>query len=236
MSAPSRKPQRKMPKKPAATPQQSSGSGKKPSRSAVAPIEKKGNVPVVGIILGVVALAILAAVAFGGNTGPGSEFGEPTLEGSDLPPFQSTAGDAAVGMQAPVIQGEDFSGNSVTIGEPGTPSAVVFLAHWCQHCQAEVPRVQAWLDSGGGVDGVEIVSVATSINSARPNYPPSAWLNREGWAPDILVDDTDNSALRSYGAGGFPYWVFLNSDGTVAARSSGELDIGTLEQFMQSLS
>ena len=149
----------------------------------------------VGIILGVVALAILAAVAFGGNTGPGSEFGEPTLEGSDLPPFQSTAGDAAVGMQAPVIQGEDFSGNSVTIGEPGTPSAVVFLAHWCQHCQAEVPRVQAWLDSGGGVDGVEIVSVATSINSARPNYPPSAWLNREGWTPDILVDDTDNSGL-----------------------------------------
>ena len=75
--------------------------------------------------------------------------------------------------------------------------------------------------------------MATATNSAQDNYPPSEWLEREGWEPPVMVDDSDNSAHIAYGAGGFPYWVFLNADGTVAARSAGELDIATLEGFMQ---
>jgi thiol-disulfide isomerase/thioredoxin len=208
---------------------------KKPSRSVVEPPKKSRNIPVVGIAFGVIAILLVAAVTLGGNTGPGGSLGEPTVDGNPLTPFRATAGDDAIGLQAPVITGEDFNGEAVTIGQPGNPTAVAFLAHWCSHCQAEVPRVQAWLDGGGGVDGVDILSVSTAVNSARGNYPPSEWLDREGWEAPVLLDDSNNLAHLSYGGGGFPYWVFLNADGTVAARSAGELDIATLEAFMQTI-
>lgn len=234
MSKPKAAPKRKMPS-PKAAPARvasSAGKGKKPAAQAPKP---KRSIPVVGIIFGVIAVLLVAAVTLTGNTGPDGEFGEPAISGENLPPFQRTASDPAIGQSAPVAVGEDFAGQPVTIGEAGTPTAIVFLAHWCPHCQAEVPQVQAWLDAGGGVEGVAIKSVATSSNSARDNYPPSAWLEREGWSSEVLLDDSDNSVWQSYGAGGFPYWVFLNGDGTVAARNSGRLDIATLEQFLLAL-
>jgi hypothetical protein len=82
---------------------------------------------------------------------------------------------------------------------------------------------------------VKIVSVATSINSARENYPPSEWLEREGWTTPVIKDDFDNTLHSAFGAGGFPYWVFLNGDGTVAARTTGQTDITTLQQIMLTL-
>jgi hypothetical protein len=40
----------------------------------------------------------------------------------------------------------------------------------------------------------------------------------------------------AYGSGGFPFWVFVNSDGTVAVRMQGSIPIADLEQIMQALS
>ena len=234
MTGPKAKPKRKMPsQKPAAAKTAAAGNGR-PKKPAVEAPKPKRNIPVFGIVIGAIAVLRVLAVTLTGNSGQ-SEFGEPSVNGDFLPFFQSTATDIAIGEQAPVVTGEDFSGEQVVIGEAGTPQAIVFLAHWCPHCQREVPRVQAWLDGGGGVEGVEIVSVATSINSARANYPPSEWLEREGWSADLVVDDTDSTVLQAYGAGGFPYWVFLNADGTVAARSAGELDVGQLEVFLNTI-
>jgi thiol-disulfide isomerase/thioredoxin len=133
------------------------------------------------------------------------------------------------------LTGRDFDDAAVEIKHDGTPKAVVFLAHWCSHCQAEVPRVQAWLDTGGGVPGVEIMSVTTSANSAQANWPPSAWLDREGWTSPNIRDDSDSSALRAYGGNAFPYWVFLNGDGTVAHRQSGQTEVATLQAIMETL-
>jgi len=233
-------PKRKMPaQKPASTAAKGGdkgggGTGTTTRRVAEAPKPKR-NIPVVGIAFGVIALLLVAAVVLTSDVGPGAETGDAVVEDTVLPLFQDPQGDPASGLTAPTITGDDFDGEAVTIGPTGSPTAIVFLAHWCPHCQAEAPRVQAWLDGGGGVPGVEILSVSTSVNSARGNYPPSSWLKNLGWTSPVLKDDTDSSAHFAYGAGGFPYWVFLNADGTVAARSSGELDISTLEQYMQAI-
>lgn len=233
MSGPKAKPKRKMPSQKPATPVAQTSSGTKPPRKVVEAPKPKRSIPVLPIVFSVIAVLLVLAVTLTSNTGPGSEFGEPAVAGDILPLFDSRASlDLAVGEKAPVITGENFDGETVTIGDSGSPTAVVFLAHWCPHCQEEVPKVVEWLEAGGGVEGVDLVSVATSTNSARANYPPSVWLERERWAQDVVLDDSEFSALRSYGAGGFPYWVFLNADGTVAARSAGQLDIASLEQFM----
>ncbi|MCP3973929.1 MAG: TlpA family protein disulfide reductase [bacterium] len=233
-SAPKRKMPAKKPTQTAAKASKANGDGKTTRRVVEAPKPRR-NIPIVGIAFGVIALLLVAAVVLTGDVGPGSETGEPTVQGDFLPLFSSPQGDPAVGLPAPTLTGESIDGETISVGPTGSPTAIVFLAHWCAHCQVEVPRVQQWLDAGGGVDGVEILSVSTSINSARGNYPPSEWLSNAGWEADVLKDSTDNTAHSAYGGGGFPYWVFLNADGTVASRSSGELDIATLEAFMQQI-
>ena len=205
----------------------------KQARTPAQQPKKTRSIPWLGIAFGVVALALVSAIVFSSSEPLGSEFGTVDVVGEGLAPFPGNGADPAVGTLAPELIGENFSGDTVEVLHDGKAKAVVFLAHWCPHCQAEVPRVQAWLDSGGGVEGVDIVSVATSMNSAQPNFPPSTWLDREGWTVPVIADDSDLSALRSFGSGGFPYWVFLDGDGNVVRRSSGELEIGTLQGFLQ---
>lgn len=190
------------------------------------------KIPWLGIVFGVIALALVAAIVFSSSDPIGSEFGDVTIAGESLAPFAEPTADPAIGQPAPQLTGVGFDGAEVGIENDGTAKAIVFLAHWCSHCQAEVPRVQSWLDSGGGVAGVELYSVSTSMNSAQPNFPPSEWLDGVGWTPPLIRDDKDSSALVAFGAGGFPYWVFVDANGNVVRRSSGELDIPTLQAYM----
>lgn len=197
---------------------------------------KSRSVPIVGIVVGVVVVLAVVAVVFAGNTAVGSEFGEPQVSGQLTPAPQNTSADTdATGEMAPIVIGEDFDGNEVRIENDGRAKAIALLAHWCPHCQNEVPEVQAWLEAGGGVDGVDLYSVATSMRSTGDNYPPSEWLDREGWTVPVIVDDEQSSVYTAYGSGGFPFWVFVNSDGTVALRMQGFIPISDLEQVMAAL-
>lgn len=190
-----------------------------------------------GIIIGTVAalvVGILIVAVLFGNEEVGAEYGEPVIEGTSLTryPNNESVDFSAAGQTAPDVSGLNYQGDAVTITNDGVAKAIVFLAHWCQHCQAEVPRVQDWLDNGGGVEGVDIYSVSTAASSARTNYPASTWLDNENWTLPVIVDDQDGSAHAAYGSGGFPYWVFLNADGTVAVRTAGQLSIDQLEELI----
>jgi thiol-disulfide isomerase/thioredoxin len=192
---------------------------------------------IIGIAGGLVVLLLIAAVMFGNNE-VGSEYGTPVIEGQGLtlmPPNQ-TVDTTANGLLIPDVTGQNFSGDTVEIkNDDGRAKGILFLAHWCSHCQAEVPRVVSWLDETGGVEGVDLYAVATSMNSAQANYPPSDWLERENLDLPVIRDDKENSVLIAYGAGGFPYWVFTNADGTVALRTSGETSVDQIETILNSL-
>lgn len=202
--------------------------------------EKASSASRTGIIIGavgaLVVVLLVVAVVFGDEEA-GAEYGEPVIEGTALTLYPSTQSVdfSAAGQIAPDVFGQDYAGNDVAITNDGTAKAIAFIAHWCSHCQAEVPRVQEWLDNGGGVEGVDLYSVSTSANSGQPNYPASAWLDNEGWTVPLIVDDKAGSVHAAYGSGGFPYWVFLNADGTVAARTAGQLTIEQLEELLNAL-
>jgi cytochrome c biogenesis protein CcmG/thiol:disulfide interchange protein DsbE len=185
----------------------------------------------------VVVILILAVALTGGSSSdvaPEDEFGSPQVDGQ-LPPLTDPGADAAVGTVAPDLAGQDFDGNAVALTNDGEAKAIVFLAHWCPHCQNEVPAVQGWLDDGGGVEGVAIYSVSTSMDETRVNWPASAWLEDEGWTSPVIRDDQAGTAMISFGGNAFPYWVFVNSDGTVAGRIAGGIPTDQLEEIMQSL-
>lgn len=167
----------------------------------------------------VVLFGVLAFVSQ--ETGPAAEITNAEVSGEALPPFASGA-DGAIGSQAPELSGSALDGEPITIDpDDGTPKAILFLAHWCPHCQREVPVVTDWVADGQLPDGVELVGVATGIDRNRPNFPPQDWLEREEFPADTLVDGS-NVAAQAYGLTNYPYWVLVDGDGTVVQRWSGE--------------
>ncbi|CAN5918305.1 hypothetical protein BH23ACT10_BH23ACT10_01960 [soil metagenome] len=183
-----------------------------------------------------VLIALFAVLAFvSRSTGPAAEITGSEVSGDALQPF-STGLDSAVGTPAPTVTGTALDGESMKI-EPGdgTPKAIVFLAHWCPHCQREVPVVTDWANDGGVPEGVEVVSVATGIDRNRPNFPPQDWLERENWPLPTLIDG-NNAVGRAYGLTTYPYWVLVDGEGSVVQRWSGETTPQLLSERIGALS
>jgi hypothetical protein len=51
----------------------------------------------------------------------------------------------------------------------------------------------------------------------------------------VIRDDSSDSIHTAYGSGGFPFWVFVNSDGSVALRVAGATTVENLESIMSEL-
>jgi len=99
---------------------------------------------------------------------------------------------------------------------------LVFLAHWCPHCQNEVPKLVEWIAADGIPADVEVVAVSTAVQLDRGN-PPRAWLAGEGWPVTAVRDDDTGTVADAYGLRSFPYVVVVGTDGRVRARLSGGL-------------
>ena len=159
------------------------------------------------------------------------------MTGGALPSLPTSGTDTAIGMPAPTIAGQSFEGTPVTIdpGASGKPTAIWFVAHWCPHCQAEVPRIVALDQQGRLPRNVDIYAVSTSVNPAAPNYPPSTWFADVAWPFPSVADSPDGAAGSAYGLGSFPYLVITDAAGNVVYRHSGELGddgiVSTLQRF-----
>ena len=147
-----------------------------------------------------------------------------TFAGASLPVFEQTLGDPAVGAAAPAFAATTFDGVEVSV-QPGDGTAKVigFFAHWCPHCQRELPRISDWLADNPLPAGVEVIAVSTAVSPDSPNYPPSAWFEKEQWPATALRDSTDSEIGDAYGLRGFPYTVVVDGQGRVVTRVSGEL-------------
>lgn len=197
--------------------------------------------------------APLVAVGPGGPTstvpaGLPEEFlpavGPLDVTGNPLPALDDAAIDAdpARGLPAPVLVGVDFDGQPVRIDAAADgPTMVVFLAHWCPHCNAEVPRLTQLRDEGRFPESLNIVAVATGSDPQRPNFPPGAWLEDLDWTWPAVADGVDLAAgtwlgAEAYGVDGFPFITLVDADGNVAARWSGESEpdeiIARLDQYL----
>jgi cytochrome c biogenesis protein CcmG, thiol:disulfide interchange protein DsbE len=215
--------------------------GPRNKRGAPARTGPSGPIIVLGIGAVVIAAAALAAIALTPSAPPTASTGAPSSAspaatsspagGAALPAYAAGPDDPAVGRPIPEVVGASFDGTPVTIKAAGKPKLIVFLAHWCPHCQREVPVVQAWIDTNGMPAGVELVSVVTAIDPNRPNYPPEEWLARERWQVPVIVD-ADNRIATLYGLTAFPYWVAVGADGTVAQRLTGELTPDQLDALV----
>jgi cytochrome c biogenesis protein CcmG/thiol:disulfide interchange protein DsbE len=181
---------------------------------------------IVGGVVGLALIVWLAAAIAGEDTGADAvAFGTVTVEGDDLPVFDPSASDPAIGITAPTVTGEDWNGNQYTIGPDGRPKIIVMVAHWCPHCQRDVPVLQQWIDDGGLPDDVDMYAVTVLTNRLRDGstYPPSKWLESVGWTLPTLMDDEGGSIASAYGLTSTPTYVVLDGENKNLGRIAGEI-------------
>lgn len=198
----------------------------------------------VWLIGGIAALiAVAAIIAVASQSGSDDvvagieEFGQVEVVGESLPEFSGDAADTAVGMTAPVLTGQGFTGNKI-VTSPGVPTLLVFLAHWCPHCQREVPLLVQWQRDGLVPSGLDVIGITTSSDPASPNFPPSEWLASEEFPAlwPVMTDSGEKTAANAMGVSGFPFFVLLDAQGKVALRVSGEIEMDVLtEQINKAL-
>ncbi len=220
--------------------------GARPSGARSARPSKPNRTPLwialgVVVLVAAVALGIVAAtggddgdVATSGTGGALTETAPVTVTGTPLPAAPNPAAgqtgpDTGIGLAAPELAGTSFDGTPVTIAPgDGTPHLVLFVAHWCPHCQREVPLVSQWIRDGKAPAGLDITAVSTGVDARRDNYPPSAWLQDEQWPTPVLADDEEATAATAYGLSAFPFFVVVDAQGRVVDRFTGEISMDDL--------
>jgi hypothetical protein len=190
-----------------------------------------------GLAAVVIIAAVLAVIL---TASPSGSLAEPArqpigISGTVLPGFTDPANDPAIGQPIPQLSGIGLDGEPLSIGPGDGPMAIVILAHWCHVCQSEVPILVDHLAATEMPAGVELVALATSIDPARPNYPPSSWLAQEGWSAPTMIDDASSRGLTALGMNSFPSFVFVDGDGRVAYRTSGALGAQAFGQIVEQL-
>lgn len=191
------------------------------------------------LVLGLALVAVVAtsreAVNFDGDQTAAIE-----LDGNVLLPMSGSgisadpSSDAAIGQPLPTVVGTGFDDEEIVIENDGRAKAIYFLAHWCPHCQAEVPRIVDLIETGAQPEGLDIYGISTSVDASRGGaYPPAAWFDREGFDAPVLRDSPDNDAFNFFGGGGFPYTVYVDADNNIVARSSGELEPSAIQAIWE---
>ena len=177
-----------------------------------------------GAIVLVVGLAVAIGVSLVDEPLDGNlPEGETTISGDALPEYAGENDiNISAGLQAPLFSGPDQNSEIISLEKNGKSKILLFLAHWCPHCQAEVPIVQEYIDTYGLPADVEVIGILTSIDRSRDNYPPHDWLVEEGWS-ETQIYDLDREIGTVYGLNAFPYWVTLDKDLKVVNRVTGKL-------------
>lgn len=215
---------------------------KKQKKAGASSVRENGNLKVIMYIV-LVVVGIAGAVSLGtaggsskpatnsGVTVPGgvaaAEYQKVTVAGEVLPQLPESGDDPAVGKAAPTLTGYDLAGRPVTIdpGSDGKATMVVFLAHWCPHCNYEVPVLNDWKAKGLMPSNLRVVGVTTASRQDQANWPPSKWLVAKKWTFDQFADSEKQDASAAYGVGGYPFLTFIDAKGNVTSRTSGEVPV-----------
>ena len=211
--------------------------GRKPTPASGAKPSSSKRLPIALIAGAALAAGLIAVIVVSMGSGGDEtlEVGTPAITGDSLPEFATVENDTAVGMTIPEVTGADFAGTPVSITRDGRAKVIMFFAHWCGVCQQEVPLIMGWLPGADLPDGVDLVSVSTGVNPNQANYPPSAWLEREGWTVPVILDDAAYNVADAFGLSAYPYFIFVDAEGKVVVRLTGGLPTATIESIINEM-
>ncbi|MEY3805896.1 MAG: hypothetical protein RIR69_708 [Actinomycetota bacterium] len=199
------------------------------------------------VALLVVVVALAATIAIGLSSGTSAprvddgnsaiitgQFQEVNVDGELLPPLPEDGDDPARDTPAPILNGYDFRGNPITINAANDTrdTLLVFLAHWCPHCNDEVPKLIDWREKGLIPDNLRVVGITTGSRNDAPNWPPSDWIEEKKWPFEVLADSEQQTAALAYGVSAYPFMAVVNADGVLKTRFSGVVEPTALTEIV----
>jgi thiol-disulfide isomerase/thioredoxin len=162
-----------------------------------------------------------------------AEYQKVSATGGLLAPLPESGADTETGKSVAVLKGYDLQGRPISIDPAGEGKAtlVVFLAHWCQFCNREIPVLNKWRESGEVPTGLRVVGITTGSKADQANWPPSKWLTAMKWPFEVMADSEAQEAAAAYGVAGYPFMAFVGANGKITARTSGEVPVEQLQIY-----
>ncbi|MCA1784013.1 MAG: TlpA family protein disulfide reductase [Intrasporangiaceae bacterium] len=197
--------------------------------------EKRRRLLLIGGGAAIVLLAVGIAVASVGESASRVTVDDVAsdieVSGEPLPAFAGDpTNDPAIGLTAPVVDGQGFDGEARQVGGASGPQLIAFMASWCPACGQEMPELTTWVDEERLPDGVDLVVVSTFLDEGQPNWPPDEWFDGFGYPGPVMVDDARSTASEAFGLSGTPFWVAVDADGEVVWRTSGLIPMELLDE------
>ena len=161
------------------------------------------------------------------SVGPSSQYEADRLGRQPLPERREPQPIAqARGEQAPQFRLALLNGGTLSLEElRGKPVVVNFMASWCPPCRAEMPAFEkAWQQHK---DRVVFVGVAVEDTESAAK----ALVTQTGVTYPVGLDNGDFIA-RAYELKGMPTTVFLDPNGAVVKRVTGQVTEGALTFFI----
>jgi cytochrome c biogenesis protein CcmG/thiol:disulfide interchange protein DsbE len=181
------------------------------------------------LIMALVAMAavfgVVVAVALGQRGQPDPATASTST--ADVPPLLRDGGQVEPmplpDVTLPALDGHGPDGGRDLSDLRGAPVVINFWASWCAPCVEEMPRLQ---QVGRDMD-VKVVGVAYLDQEEKAK----AVAERLGITYELLRDD-DGEFARDVGLIGTPTTLFVDADGTILRRLTGEL---TEEQMRETI-
>lgn len=208
---------------------------RKGAKPAPKPAKRNWAFPAIIAAVILVGVAIVVIAAMGKDDTTTSDVALAGGGPGDAATVLTAEGTAEQGQPAPSISGQDmYTGRQVSLQEmKGKPTLVTAWAHWCPHCQKELPIIQQLSKEEAGNFNFLTVSTSAGSQPASAQYAtPATLMQTQGITMPSLRDDGTKGA-QALGVEGFPTLLMVDENGIVVGKASGELPKDQLLSFMQ---
>ncbi len=128
------------------------------------------------------------------------------------------AAPAAKPLPAPPFTLANLSGKQVSLAEyKGKPLLINVWATWCAPCIAELPELQN-VQNARKDEGL----VVLEINYKEPRDPVAAFMKKNGYTLEVLLDENGEIA-RDYQMFGLPTSYFVDRAGVIQYTYMGDM-------------
>jgi peroxiredoxin len=145
------------------------------------------------------------------------------------PALESAASDQTIGTQAPGFTLNNLAGQPVTLADlKGKPAVINFWATWCPPCEKELPAFEAAF----GRYQSEVNFLAVSVE--EPVDVVKSFVEERNLTLPVLLDSSGN-VVNEYDVKALPTTIFIDANGVIVKRHLGELDLPTINAYIQKL-